>query len=243
MKNNKIIQGLILTVTLILVSGCPPKATNTSNPDNQVTQSADMNAINQQLSKTTTGRQSLAEINYLISKGYTVQTYLMSQSEIQNLNGHSAGGFKINDQSISLYINNTLSIEEQAHVVAHELVHINDDLEIDTFLIRYPHVKSAAEDLVARYNSVGLHSFDQRVISYVLGTLFCTESRAYTRNQQLMNEGLATTQFAKGASLPQYIDQSYILKFGTQYGPNATTMNNWCLSQNSMTNIQNGLVW
>jgi hypothetical protein len=200
----------------------------------------DQDAINQQLVKVSTGQETLNDMTSLKNSGYNIQVQFASQSELQAMNGHTGGGYKISGSTIVLFINNALSTQEQAHVVAHEMVHVKDDLQIDSVLNQYPNVRSAAEDFVSRYRTAGLNSFGEDVISYVLGTVFCAEARAYTKNQQLSNEGLTTENFSKGASLPQFIDQNYISKFGTQYGPNANVMNEWCLSKRS---IQNQLVW
>ena len=203
----------------------------------------DINAVNQQLSKVSSGQQTLNDMNSLKNNGYNIQIQFASQSELQAMNGHTGGGYKITGNTITLYIYNSLSTQEQAHVVAHEMVHVKDDLQIDSVLNQYPNVKSAAENFVSRYSIAGINSFDQNVVSYVLGTLFCTEARAYTKNQLLANEGLSTENFAKGTSLPQFIDQNYISRFGTQYGSNANSMSSWCLSKSSMTDIQYQLVW
>ncbi|OFZ31739.1 MAG: hypothetical protein A2622_03995 [Bdellovibrionales bacterium RIFCSPHIGHO2_01_FULL_40_29] len=242
MKNFILFKSIMTLVSFLALTACPPYA-HEENPLPVTQTSANSDAINQQLSKTSTGQQTLNSMNALVNRGYTIQIQLLSQAEIQNINGHSGGGYKIDGNTVSIYLNNALSITDQSHAVAHEVVHINDDLEIDQFLIQYPHVKSSSEDLITRYKTTSLSSFDERVISYVIGTLFCAEARAYTINQQLANEGLNTELFAKGNTLPQFIDQNYISRFGTQYGSNANAMSAWCLSQSSMTDIQYQYIW
>lgn len=195
------------------------------------------------LSKTSTGNQSLSDLTSLRNQGYTISYLSMGSSDIQSINGHDGGGYKINGAAITIYISNSLSTHEQAHVIAHELVHIKDDLEVDQYLRSYPYVSAVAQNFVNNYKSQGVNNFDQRVVSYVLGTLFCTETRAYSRNQQLASEGLQTNYFAKGSSQAQFIDQKYISKFGVNYGSSANSMASWCLSNSSMTQIQSQLVW
>ena len=244
MKNYNKCALIVAVFSALLTSSCIPQMekgngqTVTANSGN-----VDIDVINQQLSKVSTGQQTLNDMNSLKNSGFNIQIQFASQAELQAMNGHTGGGFKILGNTITIFINNTLSSQEQAHVIAHEMVHVKDDQQIDSVLNQYPNVKSAAEDFVSRYSTSGINSFDQRVVSYVLGTLFCTEARAYTKNQLLANEGLSTENFAKGASLPQFIDQNYISRFGTQYGSNANSMSAWCLSKNSMTDIQNHLVW
>ncbi len=94
-------------------------------------------------------------------------------------------------------------------------------------------MKSKAFSYVKRFLNTNLIW----IISYVLGTLFCTEARAYNRNQQLYNEGLQTDYFAKGTSMAQFIDDNYIGKFGVTYGSTANSMSSWCLNQGSMSHI------
>lgn len=195
------------------------------------------------LSNTSTGSQAVSDLNSLRSQGYTFSYLSVSSSDIQDINGHNGGGYKMTGSSITIFINNTLSTQEQTHVIAHELVHIKDELETDQFLHSYPYVSSAAQNFVSNYKSQGISSFDSRVISHVLGTLFCTETRAYSRNQQLANEGLSTNYFAHGAALAQFIDKTYIARFGTSYGASADSMASWCLSNSSMTQIQSQLIW
>jgi len=195
------------------------------------------------LATTSTGHKSLSDLSQLRNQGFAIVYLSVSGGYIQTMNGHGGGGYKIEGKTITIFINKDLPEQEQSHVIAHELVHIKDDLEIDNFLSLYPHVSSAAESFVRNYKAQGVASFDQRVVSYVLGTLFCTEARAYNRNQQLADEGVATGSFAKGDSLPQYIDETYISKFGLTYGSSATSMANWCLGNDSMTQIQKQLVW
>lgn len=241
MKTNTMIYFLLLS---ILMTSCIPQMEKADGTTSDAIQtSASIDSINQQLVKTSTGSQTINDMNNLKNSGYVMQIQLVSTSEIQNMNGHTGGGYRILGNSITVYLNNTLTTEEQAHALAHEIVHIKDDFVVQQFMNQYSYVKSNAEDFVAKYKTTNLSSFDQRVVNYVLGTLFCTETRAYTINQQLYNEGLNTVNFAKGSGLPQFIDQNYIYRFGTQYGQNASAMASWCLNKNSMNSIQSGLIW
>lgn len=243
--NKHTISFALATLLLTLMSSCIPQMESPSGNVNLSSASdADMDTISLQLSKVYSGRQVLNDINALKNNGYTVQFKLASQADLQSLNGHTGGGFTISDTNIIIYINNLISIQEQAHVVAHEMVHILDDKQIESIHKSYPHVRVAAEDFVLRYSTTSINSFNQRVVSYVLGTLFCTEARAYTKNQLLHNEGLYTNVIPiSAATMPQMIDQNYIKRFGTQYGSKASAMFNWCLNQASMTNIQYKLIW
>ncbi|MDG0815591.1 hypothetical protein NWE73_04390 [Bdellovibrio sp. PAP01] len=223
----------------LLTTGCVPQFEK-ANGDLMVLDSSSAEGL---LSKTSTGNQSLGDLTTLRNQGYTISYLSMSSSDIQSVNGHNGGGYKISGSAITIYVSNGLASQEQAHVIAHELVHIKDDLEVDFYLRSYPYVSTASQNFVSTYKTQGVNNFDQRVVSYVLGTLFCTEARAYSRNQQLANEGLQTNFFAKGSSLPQFIDQAYIAKFGVSYGSYANNMASWCLSNSSMTQIQGQLVW
>ncbi len=159
------------------------------------------------------------------------------------MNGHSGGGFSRTGAKIRIYINSNLSESEKAHVIAHELVHIADDFEIDQSLKNYFSISAAAKDFITNHKANGIQSFDEKVVSYVLGTLFCAEARAYTKNQNLAEQGLTTTVANHGSELSQLIDQNYIQQFGTSYGNSTEQMKNWCLERNSMSEIQSALVW
>lgn len=224
----------------LFTTGCIPQMENVGSGETLVNGAAAEGL----LSTTSTGSQALGDLQQLRGQGYQVQYQSLNSGELQSLNGHSGGGYKIVGSSITIYLNNSLtSTSEQTHVIAHELVHIKDDLETDQYLRSFPYVATASQNFVSNYKTQGVDSFDSRVVSYVLGTLFCTEARAYTRNQQLANENMTTSTFAKGAYLPQFIDQNYIQKFGKSYGASASAMTNWCLTNSSMTQIQRQLIW
>lgn len=226
-----------------LVSSCIPQMETVDHQDQQVNaEDFESSAIYQQLSTTYTGQQTLNDVNNLKNSGYTLTLQRLSLSEIQAQNGHTGGGFTISGTAITIFINNSLTGSELTHAFAHEVSHAKDDIEVYNFLEQRTYIKTAAEDFVSRYN-IGLNNFDSRTIQYVLGTLFCSEVRAYNKNQRLADEGLQTSQFAHGSSLPQYIDEHYIYRFGTHYGSNASAMASWCLSKSSMNEIQNLLGW
>lgn len=238
MVMNNIIKTLSLVSIIFLLTGCPPYS-KSDNQDN----TSPVNNLEAQLSKTSTGSESLSYLNQLRSAGYNVQFLLASTAEIDSLNGHGGGGFERNGSGIKIFINNGLNETDQAHVVAHELVHIKDDLEIDQFLKTRSYIDSAAQDFIANHQSQGTNNFDSNVVNYVLSTLFCAEIRAYTKNQTLNDQGLRSNLFTKGSQLPQFVDQNYIYQFNVSYGSSATSMKNWCLSYSSMSAIQNQLAW
>jgi hypothetical protein len=240
MKTNNLMKFIFCIISVALTS-CIPQMENVDSQSNQ--SGIDIAQLNQHLSKTSSGQQTLSDMSSLVNQGYVLNIYLISQADIQSKNGHSGGGFEINDKTISIYVKDGLTTENQAHIVAHEMVHVTDDIKIDQFLQTRSYIESAVKDFLSRYTTTSITSFDQKVVGYTLGTLFCTESKAYTKNQQMHDQGFQTAEFAKGSSLPQYIDQNYIRRFGTNYGANANAMATWCLSQSSMTSIQNQLAW
>ncbi len=234
----KYLRLLTVVFSIFALAGCPPYS------DTKVQGKANsLSNVESLLSKTFSGQDSVAYLNQLRSQGYSISFQLVAGSEINSINGHSGGGFKRNGSEITIYATNSLNENEQAHVAAHELVHIRDDFEVDQFLQYRSDIDSAAQDFVNNYQARGTNSYDSRLVDYVLGTLFCSEIRAYTINQNLSDQGLTTSFFAKGNQLPQFVDQNYIRQFNTSYGNSATAMKNWCLSSSSMTNIQNSLAW
>ncbi len=234
----KYLRLLTVVFSIFALVGCPPYSETKvqTKPDN-------FSHVESLLSKTFSGQDSISYLNHLRSQGYSISFQLVAASEMTAMNGHSGGGFQRNGSEIIIFANNSLNEVEQAHVVAHELVHIKDDFEVDQFLQYRTDIDSAAQDFVNNYQSRGTNTYDPRLVDYVLGTLFCSEVRAYTKNQNLSDQGLQTSFFAKGNQLPQFVDQNYIRQFNTSYGSSATAMKNWCLSFSSMTNIQNGLAW
>ncbi len=230
----------VIILASLLNVGCIPHMEKVEDNSVQLVDSSSAKSV---LSQTSTGKNSLADIERLKNQGYSISYVTLSGSEIQAINGHKGGGYKINGKLITIYINSSLGVQDQAHVIVHELVHIKDDIEIDQSLQSYAYVSSAAQDFVSNYSVKGIGSFDQRVVSYVLGTLFCTEMRAYSQNQQLSNEGTQTSYFAKGNTQAQFIDQNYIVQFGTSYGSSASSMGSWCSNFSTMSQIQSQLVW
>lgn len=235
----KFFQKTVLSIlTVLLFTGCPPYSETKINDPAPAGSN-----IESLLSKTSSGQDSVNYLNQLRQQGYNVEYVFASEAQITSLNGHNGGGFKRQGSAISIYINNGLGENEQAHVVAHELVHIKDDLEIDQVLKSYSYIDYAAQDFVSNYKYRDINDFDQNAVSYVTGTLFCAEARAYTKNQILYNQGLSTSYMAHGSNLGQHIDQTYITQFGVSYGNSAIQMQNWCLGFSSMTAIQNALIW
>ena len=194
------------------------------------------------LQTTPAGRQTIADVDTLKTSGYSFDIKLLSTDQLLQKNGHSGGAFDRIQQTITIFINNILSENDQAHVVAHEMVHVLDDLEIDQVLTEHLNIELAVENFLQNYKKQKLSSFDKNVVSYVIGTLFCSESRAYQRNQILNEQGLTSVNFSHD-DIANFIDENYIFSFGTKYGAKAEAMNSWCLSKGSMTEIQKTLIW
>lgn len=227
---------MFLSLNLI---GCVPQMENVDS-DNLTASSVNAEAL---LSKTSAGQESLAYLNQLRASGFNVQYQAISEAEMLALNGHNGGGIRRKENEITIYFNNTLDDREKAHVIAHELVHVADGFAIDEYSQNHFYVEAAAKDFVANYKKYGIEAFDRKVVAYTLGSLFCSEVKAYTKNQNLSDQGFSVGNFAKGSGLSQFIDRNYIQRFGTSYGASADQMKTWCLSRGSMSAIQSSLGW
>ena len=138
-KKINIISPILILFTL---TGCPPYS-ETKLPV-KPTATSDVESL---LLKTSTGSNSVAYLNQLRAEGFSVKLQPSSTSETKSINGHNGGGFKRNGSEIIVFINSSLSEADQAHVLAHELVYIVDDFEIDQFLVNRPNLNIAAADI------------------------------------------------------------------------------------------------
>lgn len=241
-----IINKKILSVALfILLNGCTPnKQSDTPSPfpSSAPDEVSAKNFMSNEFLNTSLGKEFTSDLNSLEIQKYSIQINFVSDSEIRALNGHGGGGYSIENNLINIYVLEEMSDDDNAHVLVHELVHIQDDLEIQKFLVAHPVVNLAAENFVENYKTQSFSSFEKKTTSYVLSTLFCSEARAYTKNKVLANEGVLTNKFTP-SDLPTFIDENYIKPFGTRYGSKANAMFAWCLSKPSMKDIQDSLIF
>ncbi len=234
----KTISNILLVSISLVLSGCPPYETTQTETVNPETVE-----IEQELAKTSTGQDSVNYLKSLRQSGTEVKLVYLSTSELAARNGHSGGGFDRVGSKISIFINKEMSLIEKAHTFAHELVHVKDDFEIETMMNSRPDIKSKVENFMKNYKTQGVYSFNSNVSGYVLNTLFCTESRAYTKNAMLSQQGYPTL-LINTTNIGTNINQNYIIKtFNITYGSNAEAMYNWCMKFNSMSQIQERLVW
>ncbi len=230
----------IVIMSLLLLAGCPPYSTTAKDPTLSQQQS-----VEGQLSKTSTGQLALDYLNHLKNLGYKIEISYKSESEITSLGGHNGGSYDIKDMTIKININKDFNSSEQAHVIAHELQHVQDEFETNSFLKDYPHVEKSAQDIVNRLNEgKDLADVDAKEVSFVSATLFCTEVRAYSVNQRLTAEGLKTDYFYhSNGELGSFIDQKYISVLGQSYGADSGAMLQWCRSFDKISDVEKQLVW
>ncbi len=222
------------------MAGCPPYSATAKDPA-----LSQQRSVEGQLSKTSTGQLALDYMNHLKNLGYKIEISYKSESEIASLGGHNGGSYDIKDMSIRININKDFNSSEQAHVIAHELQHVQDEFETNSFLKAYPHIEKSAQDFVDRLNAgKDLVDVDPKAMSFVAATLFCTEARAYTVNQKLYTEGLKTDYFYHSDNqLGLFIDQKYISVLGQSYGADSGAMLQWCRSFDKISDVQKQLVW
>ena len=184
-------------------------------------------------------------MNNLKNMGYNIEFHYKSESEMTSLGGHNGGGYNIKGMDIEIIINKDFNSAEKAHVIAHELIHVQDELETNSFLKDYIHVEKSAQDLVDRLNTgKDLAEVDPKAIHFVTATLFCTEVRAYSVNQSLSAAGLMTDYFYhRDSELGLFIDQKYISVLGQSYGAESETMLQWCRSFDKISDVQKQMVW
>jgi len=234
----KTISKILLVSISLVLSGCPPYETTQTETPNQ-----DTVQIEQELAKTSTGQDSINYLNSLRQSGNEVALVYLNTSELVARNGHSGGGYDRAGNKITIFINSEMGLVEKAHVFAHELVHVKDDFDIEAMMNSRSDIKSQVENFMKNYKTQGVNSFSSNVSGYVLNTLFCTESRAYTKNAMLSQQGYPT-QLIDTKNIGTNINQKYIIKtFNITYGSNAEAMYDWCMKFNSMSQIQQHLVW
>jgi hypothetical protein len=245
------ILGFFHATMIIFLMGCSESESkkNIIAPHSEIDTSGDaiISAEEQSLSKTSTGQAILNFKKSLLAQGYSIKTITTSPQQILELNGHPGAAYSITNKSIVIYISSEFDLNTKAHAIAHELFHIKDDLEVQSFLKDYPEINSAAEKFVHDWKSAGKKItknsvVDKKIMNYVLGTLFCSEARAYNFNKTILVEGLKTNAFSNVKSLSQFLDQTYIAPFGTTYGNQAKPMLQKCLAFADMTAVQSELI-
>ncbi len=228
----------IISISLFLTA-CPQKQ---SSQDETVVNSSVQ--LEKELAKTSTGQDSLNYLKGLRQSGVEVNVSYKSTAELQSINGHTGGSWKKEGNVITIFINNEISINDQTHALAHELVHVKDDAEVEAMENSHPDIKSQVKNFLDNLATQGTQNVDPRVVKYVLSTLFCMETRGYTKNALLNQQGYPSQGITTTGELGAYIDQHYIVQtFHVTYGSNAEAMKTWCLRFNSMTQIQNQLIW
>lgn len=228
---------ILVSISLVL-TGCPPYEKTQNETVNQ-----DTVEIEQELAKTLTGQDSMNYLNSLRQSGNQISVVYLSTAELVAKNGHSGGGFARTGNNITIFINKDMVLREKTHAFAHELVHVKDDFEIEIMMNSRPDVKLEVENFIKNYKTQGVNSFSGNVSGYVLNTVFCTESRAYTKNALLSKQGYPT-QLINTINIGTDVNQKYIIQtFNQTYGSNSEPMYNWCMQFNSMSQIQQQLIW
>ena len=120
-----IIKISIISISLLLTA-CPHKQTSQNDSANP-----DTVQLEQELAKTSTGQDSVNYLNSLRQSGYQIKIVYLITSELKSKNGHSGGAISRNGQVITIFINKEIALTDQVHVLAHELVHVKDDFEMD----------------------------------------------------------------------------------------------------------------
>ncbi len=76
---NTITKNLLL-ITILMFSGCIPQMEKGSGEVLITNTSADITAIGNELSKTSTGQQTVSDMTSLKNQGYTIQVYFVLDS-------------------------------------------------------------------------------------------------------------------------------------------------------------------
>ncbi|MBC7743187.1 MAG: ImmA/IrrE family metallo-endopeptidase [Bdellovibrionaceae bacterium] len=199
-----------------------------------------------ELRKYPTGIALLNQIDQLRNKGVNIETRLQRAADLKALAGNTISDSTVQSNSGQYYImiNEELSSAAKAHALAHELTHVLDDVEIDE-VFKY---RSDVETIVAytfqRMQAGETNNLNRAHVSYVISSKFCAEARAFSSNQKLIRDGLSDEKMHSVISqLATHIDANYIQPLGTRFGANSQTMLNWCLTEASMTSIQNNLIY
>jgi hypothetical protein len=243
MKNYLV--SFLLLMGLLNLTGCIPHMENVG--DDSTTVSALQQAqLTSTLNNTQSGRGIVSFINQLSAQGHPITISYANATTIQQANGHSGGGYRANGNGYEILILDQLSTQDAAQVLAHEIMHISDEIEIDQATASRPYINQTADQIVkvVLQQNGNINQFPAYEINYVLDTLFCTEVRAYSMNQALVSQGIASNLLNhQDSELGSFIDTNYIQRFGTSFGGNANSMLNWCRGFSSMTSIQQQLMW
>lgn len=191
------------------------------------------------------GKSLLQKISQLQNQGLQLTIQFQKKEDMRSLSeGNTAEGSLQSSQGVyKIIINSEMDSSSTTHILAHELMHVVDDYEIDQISKQYPDLDPMAQYTVQHLQAGEIKQLDSKNVSYVLNTLFCSEARSHQVNSRLIEEGLYNQKLSLiSAQLAQHIDATYIQRYQTTFGSNQNTMLNWCLQFNSMTEIQNNLI-
>lgn len=132
---------------------------------------------------------------------------------------HADGGGirRADDGSYEILLNPTVSVERMAHTLAHELLHIRDEIVADQLLEQNQTLRASIDETrqwIHRGDSHKALSKRPLETTYLMKALFCTEYRAHTLNLALQEEGLGDFFIQSKDSLLEHIRYGYIHRHG-----------------------------
>ncbi len=177
------------------------------------------------LSKSPVGLRALHQLGSYGIYANPVKINAWSGDDISQINGSSGGAIALgkNDQ-LEIFVNKSLSSVQIAHIIAHEVKHIEDEKERVRVLQDFDELKGSLDQVAfdmyqGKSLSLLLPRFEKEV-NYVLQSLFCTEYRAHLVNRGLHNSGLNLDHPANSDELVPYIERRYINRFGLRLNSN-----------------------
>ncbi len=192
-----------------------------------------------------TGSTLHQKIYALKNQGVSISFFLQETAELRALSeAKTAEGYiQSSHGEYKVFLATELDETTLVHVLAHELSHVIDDHEVDQALASHPDIDQMAKSTIQHLAAGEIQTLNPANVTYVLDTLFCSEARAYTKNQLLLQEGLANEKMNLVTSqMAVHIDATYIQRYNTSFGSNSQTLLDWCLRFNSMKDIQQQLI-
>lgn len=240
MKTRHTIKAFLVVLTLPAMFGCSPSF-HAETVDGIV--SLGSQGEEGLLSKTSTGLQVIEEMRLIRVRGYSLEIQHVDAATLLAMDA-KLSTFRLDGRTLTIYIDESLNIEERAHALAHEVSRLKDEFEIEDYLKDHPQISQDVKEFWDLYESKGFQGFDWKVVKFALGVAVCKEARAYLLNQNLSAEGLKTEKYIQGTSLGKYLSSTYFSRLETVLKILIEDqMTKVCSKYSSMNEIQSSLAW
>ena len=222
-----------LLATIVLTLGChggnnPAPATGATEQDNLTTDphrprhghhhvsiSTTVQKAKEILGQYPTGKYIVAELEGENTLGKPIRVKLVPDTKIRENEGHLGRFKREDDGQYSILVSDNLDPRTLSHVLAHEVVHIEQDKEEDAYIRSNPIFGSRMHAVLIAAKAKNLASADARDVDIFFKSLMFAEVKAYQVNLRLEEEGLPfPNEQLKQMGLGAYVVKAYLEQNG-----------------------------